>query len=196
MNIRSSLLALGLLGLVAVSPASAAAETYTIDRVHSSVGFKVRHFVAMVPGKFNQFEGTITVDRANPSNNSVQATIDVASVDTGNKKRDDHLRNPDFFDAEKYPKIQFKSTAWTKTGENTFDVVGDLTLKDVTKQVVLKVTLLGTGPGMGGTQLTGWEATTTIDKKDFNMNDPVMLDAALGDEVTITINIEAGMKKA
>ncbi|MBM3854108.1 MAG: YceI family protein, partial [Verrucomicrobia bacterium] len=77
------------------------------------------------------------------------------------------------------------------TGENTFDVTGDLTLKGVTRAVVLKVTLLGIGPGMRGAQLSGWEATATIDKRQFNMPDPPMLDAALGDEVAITINIEA-----
>jgi polyisoprenoid-binding protein YceI len=88
--------------------------------------------------------------------------------------------------------MKFKSKAWRKTGENTYDVTGDLTLKDVTKEVVLKVTSLGFGPGAMGGELSGWEATTTIDKKQFNMKDPVALDAALGDDVAITINIEAG----
>jgi polyisoprenoid-binding protein YceI len=183
-----------LLAFLALSAASGA-ETYTIDPVHSSVGFSIRHFVSKVPGKFNKFTGTITVDRQNPAASSAEATIDTASVDTGNQKRDDHLRTPDFFDAAKFPTMKFKSSSWKKTGENTYDVTGALTLKDVTKDVVLKVTSLGFGPGMGGTQLSGWEATTTIDKKDFNMKDPAMLDAALGDDVVITINIEAGMKK-
>jgi polyisoprenoid-binding protein YceI len=180
---------------VASGVANAAVETYTIDPVHSSVGFTIRHFVSKVPGNFNKFNGVITVDRENLANSSAEATIDVASIDTANQKRDDHLRNPDFFDAAKYPTMKFKSKSWQKTGENTFDVTGDLTLKDVTKEVVLKVNLLGFGPGMGGTKLSGWEATTTIDKKQFNMKDPAMLDAALGDDVTIIINVEAGMKK-
>lgn len=175
--------------------ARAATETYTIDPAHSAVGFSIRHFVSKVPGKFNKFSGTITVDRADLTKSSAEATIDVASVDTGNQKRDDHLRNADFFDAPKYPTMKFKSTAWKKTGENTYEVAGDLTLKDVTKPVTLKVALLGFGPGMGGAQLSGWEATTTIDKKEWNMKDSPMLDAALGDDVTITINVEAGMKK-
>jgi polyisoprenoid-binding protein YceI len=174
------------------SLASAAApETYNIDVVHSSVGFTIRHFVAKVPGNFTKFSGTIAVDRENLERSSAQATIDVASINTGNQKRDDHLRGPDFFDAAKYPTMTFKSTAWKKTGDDTYDVTGDLTLKDVTKPVVLKVTSLGFGPGQPGTQLSGWEATTKIDKKEFNVKDPTGLDAALGDDVTITINIEA-----
>ena len=179
-----------------VSTASAAVESYKIDPVHSSVGFSIRHFVSKVPGKFNKFNGVISVDRADLTNNSVEATIDVGSIDTGNQKRDDHLRTPDFFEVAKYPTMKFKSTSWKKTGENTFEVTGDLTLKDVTKPVVLKVSLLGFGPGMGGAQLSGWEATTTINKKEFNVKDPAMLDAALGDDVTITIAVEAALKKS
>ncbi len=194
---KSSCLALvAAFALVAGSRVFAAAETYVIDPVHSAVGFSIRHFVSKVPGKFAKFEGTITVDRANLAQSSAEATIEIASIDTSNQKRDDHLRSPDFFEAAKFPRMTFKSTSWKKTGENTYDVVGNLTLKDVTKPVTLKVTALGFGPGMGGAQLSGWEATTTIDKKQWNMKDPAMLDAALGDDVTITINIEAGMKKA
>ena len=193
---RSLLLATATLALGLAPAISTAAETYVIDASHSSVGFSIRHFVSKVPGKFNQFAGAIVFDRANPAASSVEATIQIASIDTANQRRDDHLRNPDFFDVTKFPTMTFKSTAWKKTGENTHDVTGQLTLKGVTKEVTLKVTALGFGPGMGGAQLSGWEATTTIDKKQFNMPDPAMLDAALGDDVTITINIEAGMKKA
>jgi polyisoprenoid-binding protein YceI len=176
--------------------ARAATDTYNIDPVHSSVAFSIRHFVSKVPGKFTKFSGTIAVDQANPANNSVDVTIDSRSLDTANQKRDTHVRSGDFLDAEKFPAIKFKSTSWKKTGENTFDVAGDLTMKDVTKPVVLKVTLLGIGPGSRGMQLSGWEATTTINKKEFNVIDPAMLDAALGDDVTVLINIEAGLKKA
>lgn len=183
-----------LAGLAAalLSPARAAVETHNIDPVHSSVGFSIRHFVAKVPGKFNKFSGVIQVDRADLTRSSVEATIDVASIDTDNQRRDDHLRSADFFDAAKFPQMKFRSKAWKKTGENTYDVTGDLTLKDVTKEVVLKVTSLGFGPGAQGKELSGWEATTTIDKKQFNMKDPAGLDPALGDDVTILINIEAG----
>lgn len=178
-------------GFVSAS-AHAAAETFKIDPAHSSVGFTIRHIVSKVPGKFNTFSGALQIDRADFAKSSVEATIDVASIDTENKQRDDHLRTADFFDAAKYPKMTFKSTAWKKTGESTFDVTGNLTLKDVTKEVVLKVTLLGFGPGMQGGEVSGWEATTVIDKKQFNIKDPALLDPAIGDDVTITINIEAG----
>lgn len=195
MKLTARLLTLGAIAAAFVSNANAN-ETYTIDPVHSAVGFKIRHFVAKVPGKFTQFSGTITVDRANLEKSSAEATIQVASIDTENQKRDDHLRNADFFDAAKFPTMTFKSKSWKKTGTDKYDVTGDLTLKGVTKEVVLKVTSLGFGPGMGGAQLSGWEATTTINKADFNMKDPAMLDAALGDEVDITINIEAAQKKS
>ena len=170
---------------------SAAVETYTIDAVHSSIGFSIRHFVSKVPGRFTRFDGVIKVDRDNPANSSVAATIDAASIDTGNQKRDAHLRNPDFLEVERYPKINFKSTSWRKTGDDTYEVTGDLTIKDVTKPVTLKVTSLGFGPGSRGVQLSGWEATTTINKQEFNVKDPAMLDAALGEDIAITINIEA-----
>lgn len=190
-----TVLALAALAAGLASSSAAAVETYTIDPVHSAVGFSIRHFVAKVPGKFSKFSGTITVDRANPQNSSAEATIDVASVNTDNQKRDDHLRNADFFEVAKFPTMTFKSIAWKKTGTDTFEVTGNLTLKGVSKPVVLKVTSLGFGPGMGGAMLSGWEATTTINKAEFNLKDPPMLDAALGDDVTITINIEAAMKK-
>jgi polyisoprenoid-binding protein YceI len=190
-----TVLALAALAAGLASSSAAAVETYTIDPVHSAVGFSIRHFVAKVPGKFSKFSGTITVDRANPQNSSAEATIDVASVNTDNQKRDDHLRNADFFEVAKFPTMTFKSIAWKKTGADTFEVTGNLTLKGVSKPVVLKVTSLGFGPGMGGAMLSGWEATTTINKAEFNLKDPPMLDAALGDDVTITINIEAAMKK-
>jgi polyisoprenoid-binding protein YceI len=173
------------------SNASAAVETYTIDPVHSSVAFNIRHFVAKVPGKFNNFSGTIKVDRQNPANNSAEATIQTTSIDTDNQKRDTHLRSADFLEVANFPAMSFKSKSWKQTGEGTFDVVGDLTIKDVTKEVVLKVTSLGFGPGAAGAQLSGWEATTKINKKEFNVKDPAMLDAALGDDVAVTINIEA-----
>lgn len=191
MKLHSSLIMSALVALAATAPLSAAIETYTIDPVHSSVAFSVRHFVSKVPGRFTNFSGRINVDRDRIENSSIEATIETTSLDTGNKKRDDHVRSPDFLDAARYPTMTFKSKSWRKTGENTYDVTGDLTLKDVTKEVALKVALLGFGPGAGGAQLSGWEATTTIDKKDFHMIDPAMIDAALGDDVAITINVEA-----
>ena len=177
--------------LSAIGSAAAAPETYVIDPVHSSVAFSIRHFVAKVPGKFNRFSGRIVVDRDNPAANYAEAAIEAVSIDTGNQKRDDHLRSADFLEVAQFPAFSFKSTSWKKTGEDAYDVAGDLTIKGVTKPVVLKVTSLGFGPGSGGAQLSGWEATTRINKKEFNVKDPPMLDAALGDDVTVVINLEA-----
>lgn len=195
MNTRS-LLVLSALAIGLVSSSRAAAETYDIDPVHSSVAFSVRHLVSKVNGSFTKFSGSITVDRGNPDANAVSATIETNSISTANEKRDGHLKSPDFFDTAKYDSITFKSTSWKKTGENTFDVAGDLTIHGVTKPVVLKTTLLGFGPGMQpGVQVSGWEATTTINRRDFGVNGPAMLGAAVGEDVTITISIEADLKK-
>ena len=187
-------LVLAALATTALQSASAAVETYTIDPVHSSVAFSIRHFVSKVPGSFTKFSGTITVDRANLEKSSVEATIDVASVSTANEKRDAHLKSPDFFDTAKFGTATFKSKSWKKTGEDSFDITCDLTLHGVTKEIVLKTKLLAFGPGMQGAQLSGWEATATLNKADFGVNGPAMLGKALGDDVTVTIGIEADLK--
>ena len=176
--------------------ARAEVETYTIDPVHSSAGFTLRHVLSKFSSSFTKVTGTITVDRANLENSSVVASIDVTALNTDNEKRNTHLKSPDFFDTAKFPTMTFKSTSWKKTGNDTFDVTGELTIKDVTKPVVLKTTLLGFGSGMGpGSFLSGWEATTIIKKSEFNMAGPAMLAKALGDDVAVTINVEAGYKK-
>lgn len=190
MKIRTSLLiATAILGLAGTA---SAADTYKIDPVHSSVGFSVRHAVSRFTASFTQLNGTVTYDAADVSKNSVEATVAIGSVSTGNEKRNAHLLSPDFFDSDKFGTATFKSTSWVKTGADTFDVTGDLTIKGVTKPSVLKVTLLGTGPGMGGSTVSGWEATTVIHKSDFGVNGPAMLGKLLGDDVTITLGVEAG----
>lgn len=189
------LAAAGALALAVAATASAATETYTIDPVHSSVGFSVRHVFSNVTGTFDTFSGSITVDPSDLSTATVEASIDIASVDTHNEKRDGHLKTPDFFDAAKFPTMTFKSKAWKRTGDNTYDVTGDLTIRDVTKEIVLKVTSLGFGPGMMGTKVSGWEATAKINRQDYGVKGPAMLGTTVGDDVTITISVEADIKK-
>lgn len=191
-TMKKHLLLTGLLFSLLSSVSFGAVETYRIDASHSSVGFSVRHFFTKVPGVFSKFSGSIKVDRENLENSSVQAVIEVASVNTSEQKRDGHLQGSDFFLSSQFPAINFTSKTWKKTGENTYDVTGDLTIKSVTKPVVLKVTSLGFGPGMRGAQLSGWEASATIDRRDFGLS---YGQGIVGNDVEIHINVEAVLEK-
>lgn len=194
--LRSVLAAFAL--LVVASAAFAAPVTYTIDKPHTEVGFDVRHFFSKVHGRFNDFQGTIVFDEQDPAKISVEASAVTASVSTDNEKRDGHLKTADFFDAEKFPTLTFKSTKVTAAGKNKYKVAGDLTLRGVTKPVVFDVDFLGAGSvGVGGQSWgikAGFVATTTINRKDFGINWNKQLDNGglmLADEVTLTLNIEA-----
>jgi len=174
-----------------------AAETYVFDKVHSSIGFQIRHLFSNVPGKFDDFTGTIQFDEANPEQSSVEVNIKTASIDTGVKMRDDDLRSPNFFDAEKYPETAFKSKSVKATGNNTFDVTGDLTMHGVTKEVVLKVELIGKGAGMKpGSIVSGWDATTALKRSEFALawNKVIEGTQVVGDDVKIELHIEADKK--
>ena len=175
---------------------SAQATQWKIDPMHSEADFAIKHMsISTVHGTFRGISGTITYDPANVAKSGVEASIDVTSVDTGVAPRDKHLKSPDFFDTDKFPTMTFKSTGVHKAGDH-YDVVGDLTLHGVTKQVVLK--LDGPGkeePGMDGKSVhRGFTATTTINRKDFGLSWGGTLksgDAVLGDEVKIELDIEA-----
>ena len=147
--------------------------------------------MSKVPGSFGKFDATLVFDKENPSASSAEATISVGSVNTNDAKRDAHLQKEDFFLAEKFPSIAFKSKSWKKTGEDTYDVVGDLTIKDVTKEITLVTKFLGTAPGRGGKTLSGWEGTTKIDRRDFGIT---YGPGVVGNDVDITINLEAPSK--
>ena len=172
--------------------ASAAVETYDIDPVHTWVGFNVRHFFTKVPGSFTKVKGSIVVDRDNLESSTVETVIEVSSIDTRVKMRDDDLRGK-FFEATKFPLMTFKSKAWKKTGDDTYDVTGDLKMKNVTKEVVLKVKSLGFGPGMQGAPISGWEATTTLDRRDFGVSAD---QDSVATQVEIVINVEADLRKS
>jgi polyisoprenoid-binding protein YceI len=187
------LLVVSVLSLGLFASARAAVETFTIDPVHSRAGFTLRHMVSRFTGSFTKVTGTLTVDREALEKSSVVASIDIGSLNTASDKRDTHVKSPDFFDFAKFPTMTFKSKSWKKTGADTYDVTGDLTIKDVTKEVVLKVSALGFAPGMKpGTTVSGWEATTLIHKSDFGLSGPAMLSKVLGDDVSVTISVEAG----
>ena len=168
------------------------AEQYRIDRNHSSVTFSIRHIVSRVQGGFTDFAGQIVYDPANPEQASVQTTIQTASVNTDNQRRDDHLKAADFFEVEKYPEIIFKSTKVEKVGENMLKVTGDLALHGVTKSVEMAVEIIavGTHPRRG-TPMAGFEGMLKISRVDYGIDSWAQAAVILGEEVNITLNIEA-----
>jgi polyisoprenoid-binding protein YceI len=190
---KRSLLAIVITGLAlgSLMSANAAIETYNIDPVHTWVGFSVAHFFTKVPGYFSKVKGTIVVDRDHFENSKVEAVIEVASITTNTKMRDDDLRSTNFFAAAQFPSMTFKSEAWKSTGDNTYAVTGVLTMKNISKEVALKVTSLGFGPGMKGAAISGWEASLTLDRRDFDIGADQGL---IGNNVDVLINVEADLK--
>jgi polyisoprenoid-binding protein YceI len=176
--------------LTLVLPAFAQ-DVYKIDAVHSQVGFRIRHVVAKVSGRFAKFDGTIKVDAKDITKSSVEVSINAASINTDNEARDKHLKGADFFEVEKFPAITFKSTAVKEPAKGKLEVTGDLTIKGVTKQVTFPITNAGTHAGMKpGTVLAGFiDGTLKINRNDFNIK---YGPGILGDDVEITLDIEAG----
>ena len=172
--------------------AEAAVETYDIDPVHTWVGFSVSHFFTKVPGYFSAVKGTVVVDRDHLEKSKVEAVIEVASITTNTKMRDDDLRSTNFFAAAKFPAMTFKSKTWKNTAGDSFAVTGILTMKNASKEVVLKVKSLGFGPGMNGAAISGWEATLTLDRRDFDITAD---QGVIGNNVDVVINVEADLRK-
>ena len=191
---KRSLLALvfAALALGSLTSANAAVETYNIDPVHTWVGFSVSHFFTKVPGYFSAVKGTVIVDREHLENSKVEAVIEVASITTNTKMRDDDLRSTNFFAAATFPVMTFKSKSWKSTGGDTYAVTGTLNMKNVPKEVVLKVKSLGFGPGMNGAAICGWEATLTLDRRDFDI---AADQGVIGNNVDVVINVEADLRK-
>ena len=191
---KRSLLAIVITGLAlgSLTSANAAIETYNIDPVHTWVGFSIAHFFTKVPGYFSVVKGTVVVDRDHLQNSRVEAVIEVASITTNTKMRDDDLRSTNFFAAARFPEITFKSKSWKSTEGDTFAVTGTLTMKNEPKEVVLKVKSLGFGPGMNGAAISGWEATLTLDRRDFDI---AADQGVIGNNVDVVINVEADLRK-
>lgn len=172
----------------------AGAANYTVDSTHSNVGFTIRHLFAKVSGRFDKFEGTFEYDPEMKSTGNFNATIETASINTNTPDRDKHLRSPDFFNAEKNPKITFKSTKVAKKDKTHFDVTGDLNMNGVTKPVTLAFEFLGEVKDPWGNTKAGFKATAKINRKDWNINWNKTLDnggVLLGDDVELDIQIEA-----
>lgn len=188
-----------LAAVLALASPALAADTYQFDKSHTTVGFQVRHIFTMLGGKFQDFSGTIKVDKAKPESSSVEFTIQAASISTNDPKRDEHLKSPDFFDTATHPTITFKSTAVKPAGNNVYQVTGDLTMRGVTKSITIPVTLLGEGKDPWGNEKMGFETSTTLDRKDYGINWNKTLDQGgvlVGDEVKVQISIEANKAKS
>jgi polyisoprenoid-binding protein YceI len=188
-----------LLAAAALAAAPAfAADTYTFDKAHTTVLFQVRHILTNVTGRFKDFDGTIQVDRVNPSASTVDFTIQAASIDTNEPKRDAHLRSADFFDAANHPTLSFKSTAVKPAGKDRYAVTGDLTMRGVTKPVTLDVAFLGEGKDPWGNEKLGFDVSGALDRKDFGISWNKALDnggVLVGDEVKVQIAVEANKAK-
>jgi polyisoprenoid-binding protein YceI len=191
------LFALGLLAC-AVLAAPAVAATFTIDRAHSGVGFKVKHLmVSNVRGTFDDFAGTVVYDPADPQSWQVVATIQATSIDTGDPKRDDHLRTADFFDVATHPTLIFKSTGVTANKDGTFLLAGDLTMHGVTKPVTLTLEVNGTIKDPWGNTKAGFTATGKLNRADFGLTWNKALETGgvvVGDEVTLMLDVEANLQ--
>jgi polyisoprenoid-binding protein YceI len=183
---------------MATTAVSTSTRTLTIDKAHSEATFQVRHLVTRVRGHFTDFAGTIEFNEEAPEQSSVSFTIQAASIDTKTADRDGHLRSEDFFFVDKYPVITFVGSTITKKGKDDYDVRGTLTIRGVAKDVSLPVTFLGHAQDPWGNARLGFEAETTINRKDFGL----MWNAALetggflvGDEVKISVQIQAIAQK-
>lgn len=177
--------------------AQLAAGTYSIDPMHSSVAFEIPHLViSSVEGKFKTFSGTITIDPVF-TKSSLQAEADISSIDTSVADRDAHLKSADFFDAAKYPKMTFKSTAITGTAK-AFKLTGDLTIKDKTKKVTFVGSYKGTATDAFGNTKAAFVADAKINRQDFGLtwSKAVEVGPVVGDEVTISLKIQAAQQKA
>jgi polyisoprenoid-binding protein YceI len=170
-------------------------STWAIDAGHSYAEFGVKHLmVSTTKGRFSDIAGEITLDESDVSNSSVDVTINVASIDTHDEKRDGHLRSADFFDADNFPVITFKSTKVEANGKDRLNVTGDLTIRGVTKSIVLDTEFNGRGKSPWGAEVIAYAAETSISRKEFGLEWNVALETGgvlVGDKVKIAIEAEA-----
>jgi len=180
--------------IIGLSRVALANETYRFDPSGSTIGFSVHQFLGTTHGKFAKFNGKIDVDRERPENSSVTAQIDVRSIDTRIKKRDDHLRSAEFFNVAKFPQIAFKSRSVKQTGPQSGDILGDLTIHGVTKPVTLHVKLV---TSLNETNRTRWAVTVDpITRRDFNLMFAPATESVSGISQTVAIDIEIEAKRA
>jgi polyisoprenoid-binding protein YceI len=175
-------------------PAKSAVQTWQIDPAHTNAQFAVKHLmISTVRGRFGAVSGAVTIDERNPAHSTVDITIDVNSIDTREPQRDAHLKSADFFDVARWPAMKFRGRRVEGDPRREFRLIGDLTIKDVTREVVLEVESQGEGPDPWGNYRAGYEAKTKLDRRDFGLLWNLALEAGgfvVGDEVKITIDVE------
>jgi polyisoprenoid-binding protein YceI len=175
------------------------AGTWVFDKAHTTVGFVARHMLSKVRGRFNEFDGKVVIgDELGDS--SVEIEIDASSVETKTDMRDNHLRSGDFFDVERFPKITFRSREVRPTGGNTFQLVGDLTIKDITREVVLDAEFLGWGPGAAADypSLAAFSASTEVDREDWDLTWNMAVETGgflVGKRVKLEIDTELNLQQ-
>ncbi|MCP3138281.1 YceI family protein [Pyxidicoccus xibeiensis] len=169
--------------------------TWNIDTTHSGIHFSVRHMViAKVRGNFQKFSGTVALDEQDVTKSSVSVSIDTASISTGVEQRDNHLRSADFFEVEKFPAITFQSTKVEKTSGNGLRVTGNLTIRDITREVVLDAEQLGVGKDPWGNVKAAFEAKTSVDRRDFGLKWNQALETGgvlVGEKIEIALEVQA-----
>lgn len=186
----------GVIGYVASTPAVATAplalaDTFSVDAMHSSVVFRVKHQnVAYFYGRFNKVSGSFNIDATDLSKSTLEVSVDADSVDTNNAGREKHIKSGDFFSAKEFPAITFKSSGFKKTGEKTYDVTGDLEFRGVKKTITVPVELTGTGQGRGG-PVAGIEAKFSIKRSEYGST--ALLDG-VSDQVDLIVALEGGKK--
>jgi polyisoprenoid-binding protein YceI len=180
---------MGLILALSLSTTVFAADSYKIDPVHSTIGFSVKHMmVSNVRGQFDQYEGQIVYDSKNLAGSKINVIIQSSSIDTRNEKRDEHLKTADFFDVSKFPTITFVSKKISPT-----EIIGDLTVKGITKEITIPATITGPVKGMKG-DLLGVEGTFTLNRQDYGITYSKVLDQgglAVSNDVVVNISIEA-----
>lgn len=169
-------------------------ETWIIDHAHSEVGFSVKHLlVSTVRGRFGTFEGKLTASNPDLSDAKIEFSADVASVTTNNPARDGHLQSPDFFDTAQFPKITFVSKSFVKSGDNTYKMTGDLTMKGVTKEITLDVVANGMAKDADGKSVASFDVSGVIKRTDFGVNWNQVLEAgglSVSEDVTLNATVE------
>ncbi|HTU99559.1 MAG TPA: YceI family protein [Luteitalea sp.] len=171
-----------------------AVTTYQIDAAHSEATFSVRHLITKVRGRFSEFAGTVTFDAASPEQSKVSFTIQAASIDTNQKDRDAHLRSADFFETDTYKTITFESTRIAKSSADTYAVTGNFTIRDITREITLPVTFLGTAKDPWGNERIAFETQYTLNRKDYGLTWNAALETGgflVGDDVTVSLSVQA-----